>query len=66
MAYDSMVPPRPNVLEVMPFRSLWLVRRRGTREELMFPTQQEAIDRAEMLRRTDGAAELVIAEPDRR
>jgi hypothetical protein len=61
---DDTFGNRSQVYEIMPFRSVWILRRRGAREEVMFPTREEAIDRAETLRRSDAAAELVITEPD--
>jgi hypothetical protein len=52
------------VYEVVPFRNLWIVRRRGGQQETLHASREQAIDRARALCRRESRAELVIIEPD--
>lgn len=54
----------PVVYEVAPFRRVWIVRRRGSYQETLHLTREEAVDRARTLCRLESAAELVIVEPE--
>lgn len=54
----------PVVYEVAPFRRVWIVRRRGSHQETLHLTREEAVDRARTLCRLESAAELVIVDPD--
>ena len=53
---------RARVYEVEPFRTVWLVRRRGSREEQLYTTREAAVERGYELCRLDGCAELVIRD----
>ncbi len=58
--------PVPVVYEVAPFRHVWIVRRRGSHQETLYLTREEALDRARTLCRTELGAELVIVDPEPR
>jgi hypothetical protein len=51
----------PIVYEVAPFRHVWIVRRRGSYQETLYLTREEALDRARTLCRMD-EGELVILD----
>lgn len=57
----------PVIYEVAPFRHVWIVRRRGSHQETLYLTREEAVDRAKTLCRSESRAELIIHdfEPQR-
>jgi hypothetical protein len=52
----------PVVFEVAPFRHVWILRRRGSYQETLYLTREEALERAETLCRLEGPAELVVMD----
>ncbi len=57
--------PRSVEYEVEPYRGAWVVRRRGSRHELLCTSRGEAMQRAEELRGGDADAVVVLRDPGR-
>lgn len=62
---DEGAGPRLVEYEVEPYRSAWVVRRRGSLHELLCTTRGEAMQRAEALRGGDSSARVVLRDAGR-